>query len=143
MSADTRNVTVLILLDLTAAFYTVDHKILLDSLKTWCGLNKTTLNWFSSYLYDRTFKVTMDNFSSSTARTSCGVPQGSVLGLISFFLYMLPLGHIFHLFTVVSCHCYVDDSQLYVSFNFENPSNFESLHSSLAAIKNWMATEYR
>lgn len=142
MSADSGNITVLILLDLSAAFDTVDHTILLNRLKNMVGIDGTAFNWFSSYLSDRVFRVTVDNFSSSTAVMSCGVPQGSVLGPILFSLYMLPLGHIIRHFTPVSYHCYADDSQLYVSLRPENHSKLDSLHSCLTAIKDWMASNF-
>ena len=92
---DTRcnhKLTVLVPLDLTVAFDTVDHHILLNRLRNLVGLFGTVFNWFASYLTDRYFFVSMDTCSSETHEIKCGVPMGSILGPILFNLYMLPLG---------------------------------------------------
>lgn len=102
MNVDSGNLTVLMLLDLTAALDTVDHTILLNRLRSWVGLGEAALNWFSIYLSNREFKVTVDHFSSSAALMSCGVPQGSVLGPVLFSLSLLPLGRVIRHFTLVS-----------------------------------------
>lgn len=103
MSADFPCVklTILILLDLSADFGTVDHTALLNQLRNGGCQGETALNWFSTYSLNRVIKATVDNFSSSTALMSCGVPQGSVLASIFFCLYLLPLGHVIHHFTRV------------------------------------------
>lgn len=73
--SDSRRTTVLLLLDLSAAFYTVDHSILLERPENLVGLSVYTLEWFKSYLEDRDFYVSAGNF-----KLICRVPQSSVLG---------------------------------------------------------------
>lgn len=91
------------------------------------GRGGTALNWFSSYLEDRVFRVTMNNCTSLTSLISYGVPQGSFLGPTLFSLYLFPLCHVICPFTPVLYHCYADDSQIYVSFKNGNHKNLDSL----------------
>ncbi len=81
---DSGSCVVLLLLDLTAAFDTVDHDILIARLKNHVGVQGLALKWFSSYLKDRTFSVSLGDYSSPTAPLVCGVPQGSILGQFYF-----------------------------------------------------------
>ncbi len=90
---DTGSHAVLVLLDLSAAFNTINHSILLHWLEKLVGIQGIALQWLASYLKDRTFSV--GKYSSLSAPLSCGVPQGSILGPLLFTLYMLPLGAIF------------------------------------------------
>jgi len=79
------------LLDLSAAFDTIDHSILLDRLSKWFGFHGAGLNWVKSYLSNRLFQVKCSDQLSEPHRSSYGVPQGSVLGPLLFSLYTTPL----------------------------------------------------
>ena len=124
----------LVLLDLSAAFDTIDHNILLKRLEYEVGLQGSVLQWFSSYLSDRSFSVSLGNFSSSSAPIKCGVPQGSILGPLLFSLYMLPLGSIFNKHNI-QYHCYADDTQFYLPVNTDGICSLENICNCLNDIK--------
>src|SRR5437899_11356806 len=86
-----QRLTGLCMLDLSAAFDTIDHNILLERLSSWFGISGSVLNWFSSYLMDRTLSVKVQEYSSSQTNLNYGLPQVSVLGPIIFNLYTTPL----------------------------------------------------
>lgn len=110
---DSGHRVILVLLDLTAAFDTVDHDILLSRLKDCVGIQGSALEWFRSYLTGRSFSVRVGSAESSAAPLNCGVAQGSILAPLLFSLYLLPLGAILRKHGV-SFHFYADDSQIYV-----------------------------
>ena len=91
LSLDDGNIYLLASLDLSAAFDTIDHDILLHRLQHDFGLSGTVLDWLSSYLSGRIQSVSVHSHTSVPASVSCGVPQGSVLGPIMFVLYTTPL----------------------------------------------------
>ena len=87
---DNKELVCLVLLDLSAAFNTVNHQILLDRLKNMFGFTGLVFNWIASYLLGRSQKVVVDNAKSPSAPLSCRVPQGIILGPILFTLYTPP-----------------------------------------------------
>lgn len=94
VAADSGACGILVLLDLSAAFDTICHTILLDRLHKWIGLSGVALKWFESYLSERTQFVYSGANRSQTVPLRQGVPQGSILGPTLFSIYMLPLGQI-------------------------------------------------
>ena len=79
--------TGMILVDLQKAFDTIDHDILLKKLSA-IGFSNHTIGWFKSYLSNQLFRVNVENCYSDPSNIKCGVPQGSILGPLFFFLYM-------------------------------------------------------
>jgi len=133
---------VLILLDLSAAFDTIDHKVLISRLLEKFGIKGQALAWIKSYLEQRFQEVIINGSLSELCELLFGVPQGSVLGPLLFIMYTTPLGDIIrkHGF---SFHCYADDTQIYVSFHSGNMSaTLVRLQSCIADIKDWMTSNF-
>ena len=87
LAADRGDVTLLGLLDLSAAFDTVDHKILIDRLRTAFGICGSVLSWINSFISVQTHTVIFNGIPSTQSVLDCGVPQGSVLGPMLFLIY--------------------------------------------------------
>ena len=135
-----QQVSCLCLLDLSAAFDTIDHDILLHRLAVWFGITDTALTWFQSYLLSRSSIVSTLGHRSSSFSTSCGVPQGSVLGPILFIMYTTPLSSLISN-SSVHHHLYADDTQLYISFSPQTyTSNIDQLQSVIALVSSWMSS---
>jgi hypothetical protein len=132
--------TALILLDLSAAFDTIDHEVLLGCLSSWFGFGGMVLEWFTSYLADRVQYVKVGETLSDPANLTSGVPQGSVLGPILFSLYTTPLSKIISSHQIINYHFYADDTQLYIPLTPTNFSAaFATLQKCLTDVQSWMA----
>jgi len=103
-----QKVTCFTLLDLSAAFDTIVHSILLERLSSWFGISSTALFWIKSNLLNRSFYVNIENSKSSALELLYGVPQGSVLGLF-FILYTTPLSTVISN-SSVNHQLYADDT---------------------------------
>ena len=113
-AADIGMVSLIALLDLSTAFDTVNHDILIRRLQTSYGVTGRALEWIRSFLSDRTQAVTFHGVTSVEARLTCSVPQGSALEPLLFILYTADVLSIAH-GRGLNIHLYADDTQLYVS----------------------------
>ena len=121
--AKARNLsTCIVFLDLSAAFDTVDHSFLIDRLSKRYGFSDVVLNWFTSYLSERSQRIVV-NYSMSDWHPVCqGIPQGSVLGPLLYSLYASPASDIIESYNL-SFHTYADDIAIFISFDSNNCSN--------------------
>ncbi len=99
------------LLDLSAAFDTIDRNIILNRLENFFGISGSALAWFKSYLSDRHQFIAVNEKVSYRSQVQYGVPQSSISGSLLFTLYMLPLGNIIRKHGV-SFQGYTYDTQL-------------------------------
>ena len=136
---DSGSGAVLLMLDLSAAFDTIDHSILLSRLNSLYGISGDALDWFKSYLSNRVQRVIIGDTVSECKNLNFGVPQGSVLGPKIYCMYTKPISDIIagH---GLSHHCYADDTQLYIAI--EHSANLHSellrMERCVADIRNWM-----
>ena len=136
---DSGSGAVLLMLDLSAAFDTIDHGILLSRLNSLYGISGDALDWFKSYLSNRVQRVIIGDTVSECKNLNFGVPQGSVLGPKIYCMYTKPISDIIagH---GLSHHCYADDTQLYIAI--EHSANLHSellrMERCVADIRNWM-----
>ncbi|MEO1006360.1 MAG: reverse transcriptase family protein [Cyanobacteria bacterium J06638_38] len=137
MTLDSGNDAILCLLDLSSAFDTIDHGILLNRLEHRFGVTGVALSWLKSYLDQRNQTVEIKGSRSSPQPLLTGVPQGSVLGPVLFTMYMSPLGN---LIRDHGCRytCYADDTQLYFNINRSDPA-ISLIQECLSKIRLWMS----
>ena len=141
LNMNSQQVTLLVLLDLSAAFDTVNHTILLQRLQTKIGIRGIALDWFASYLADRSQQISIRRVLSDAFELNCGVLQGSCLGPLLFTIYTSKLFDIVdnHLPNV---HCYADDTQLYLSFkpgsDVTQLAAVKAMDNCISDIRAWM-----
>ena len=144
LNMDAQKVTLLVLLDLSAAFATVRDDILLDRLRSRLGGTDQTLNWFTSYILDQTQRVAVSGGLSDTFPLAQGVPQGSRLGPCLFTVYTSELLDIVgrHL---PSMHSYADDTQLYLAFSpsmqGDDASAVKAMCDCIMDLRKWMTRD--
>lgn len=140
-SLDNDDATILVMLDLSAAFDTIDHQTLLQRLKQNFGISGKPLKWIHSYLSDRYQTVTIDNKLSKPVKMNYSVPQGSVLGPKFFTMYTKPVGSICTKHGL-NHHYYADDGQLYLSFKPKSVADkteaLQRIENCLSEIVTWM-----
>ena len=140
-SLDQNNAVLLVLLDMSAAFDTVDHQILVDRLERLFGISGTAKAWFTLYLDNRRTRVSVRRAQSVEHVLKFSVPQGSVIGPQCFIMYTHPVGDIIRGHNI-NFHVYADDTQLYVEFDPKVPGDCEralaSLSTCIMEINAWM-----
>ena len=133
------DMTALTLLDLSAAFDTIDHPTLLDRLREWFGLSGGALDWIRSYLENRYQSVCIGDVMSDPIELVYGVPQGSVLGPLLFIMYTTPLSSVLNNHNNIKHQLYADDTQVFTSFKAANfDSYIRSLKNCLDSVQTWM-----
>ena len=140
MAADRGVVSLLALLDLSAAFDKVDHGILLRRLHTSDHINGLALDWFRSYLTGRRESVLYGGDTTSAALVEYGVPQGSVLGPLLFVLYTSDVPRVVNECGLLSV-VYADDTQIYIQVKQRDiPVANVRVEDCIAKVKQWLAS---
>ncbi len=113
---DNHLAAVLVLLDLTVAFDTVDHDILISTLETHIGVVGKALDWFKFYLSSQHQSVYINGTKFDTKELRSGIPQGSIFSPDLLVIYSLPFADLIHKHHV-PFHFFADDGQLYIIFD--------------------------
>ena len=139
MACDQGSVSILSLLDLSAAFDTLDHNILLKKLRLSFGISGVVLRWLESYLTERNQTVLAGGRASQPTVLKYGVPQGSVLGPVLFTMHITPLVYVItHHNTLY--HLFADDTQLHKSSSPEHLAKLlMDIQSCAESVRSWMA----
>ena len=136
MNVDNSHATMLVSLDLSAAFDTVNHDKLLNRLADEYGFSGCILSWFESYIKDRTQVVKVGSFSGETTKCMSGVPQGSVLGPLLFSVYISPISRLITTHGIQH-HKYADDTTLYVRLDPSTSLTRSHLEHCLNQVSHW------
>ena len=140
LAIDNKKCVLLVMLDLSAAFDTVEHSILFDRLENMFGVTDDAKLWLKSYFSQRKQCVNINGTFSDPKPLNVGMPQGSVLGPFCFPPYTSPL---YSIAKENNCeiHMYADDTQLYISFNqLDGHKAMETLEQCIKKIRAWMKT---
>ena len=131
---DDKKLTACVLLDMSKAFDSVDHQILLRKIQS-VGASTSALKWFNSYLTNLYQVVRIHSSVSDPLPVECGVPQGSILGPLLFSIYVNDLPEVPR---HCSTECYVDDTKLFVSFNLHDSQRIvQEMNEDLLQVRNW------
>ena len=134
---DGRSAAVLIGLDLSAAFDTIDHDTLINRMRSVFGVTGAALQWVESYLRERSQYIAIGGEQSTTSCSNVGVPQGSVLGPFLFSVYVSPISSVIASFGV-QFHQYADDTQLYTAVKSGSDiEGIKRLEECTQAVRDW------
>ena len=124
---------------MSSAFDTLDHNVLIHRLFA-IGIKCIALNWFTSYITNRSSSVRINTHSSLSRSIIHGVPQGSVIGPLLFNIYLLLMFDIFTDYPDISFHTYADDLQLYLNCTDSPTYAPERLSSCIKSIHQWFTS---
>ena len=137
---DNGRITFLALLDVSAAFDTVDHDILMHRLSESFGIVGQAHNWLSSFVTRRTYSVRFGGTTTSPWKVRSGIPQGSILGPLLYILYTADVAALVESLGF-KVHSYADETQLY---DFCSSSEAEALairvNTAIKAVSSWMSS---
>ncbi len=132
VAADKNDYSIGIFIDLSKAFDTLTHSILIKKLEHY-GIRGITLEWFKNYLFGRKQYVFLNGTSSTTSDVVCGVPQGSVLGPLLFIIYINDIINCSDIFNFI---LFADDTNLFYSYdNFAQLQN--TVNNELSKLSEW------
>jgi hypothetical protein len=144
-AVDSKSASILILLDLSAAFDTIDHSTLLTRLNQKFGIEGSAISWITSYMSDRMQHVVVNGVKSEGFPLKFGVPQGSNFGPKAFKRYDRPLGYICEKHGV-NYHIFADDTQIYLFFkpgnDLDQDRAITQIQSCIRDIKLWMSSNF-
>ena len=139
---DHRQCVYLVLLDLSAAFDTIDHRVFLSRLQEDSRVEGDVADWMESYLSNRHQTIDINHTFSDKIPLKYGFPQGSKIGPFGFKLYTKPLTSIAKKHNI-QIHLYADDTQLYTSFDPINSAEAKQrMEACVVEIKLWMANNF-
>jgi len=139
-ASDAGDISLLALLDLSAAFDTVDYDILFNRLTSDFGVSGSALAWLKSYLLGRRQSVCCHGVLAPATELTCGVPQGSCLGPLLFLLYTAGLHEVIQRHGLRN-HCYADDSEIYGSCHPRDSKTLrEKMLHCISDVSTWMAS---
>ena len=132
--------TMLLALDISAAFDSLNHDVLCSRLESTFGLSGAVLTWFKSFLSNRSQYVAIEDMRSSTKNLSSGVPQGSVLGPLLFSLYVSEVSEIIESLGI-RYHQYADDLMIYLPLSC-NDDDLNKLSDASKIVQRWFLENF-